>query len=138
MESKNFDYKKLNTILQNENISVEQLAKLTGKTTRAVRPWLNGTSTPHKSTLKKIIEVLHISEESISKTGVSIRNKEYEVITETLDFLFEYYLPLFAYYTRSNEGYQLNKNIDKLNKLNSIHNDSIRYRTNKELYKNKT
>ena len=54
MESKNFDYKKLNTILQNENISVEQLAKMTGKTTRAVRPWLNGTSTPHKSTLKMI------------------------------------------------------------------------------------
>lgn len=137
MESKNFDYKKLNTFLQNENISVEQLAKMTGKTPRAVRPWLNGTSTPHKSTLKKIIEVLHISEESISKTGVSIRNKEYEVITETLDFLFEYYLPLFAYYTRNNEGYQLNKNIEKLNKLNSIHSDSVRYRSNKDLYKNK-
>ena len=117
MESKNFDYKKLNTILQNENISVEQLAKMTGKTPRAVRPWLNGTSTPHKSTLKKIVEVLHISEESISKTGVSIRNKEYEVITETLDFLLDYYLPLFAYYTRNNEGYQLNKNIDKISKL---------------------
>lgn len=138
MESKNFDYKKLNTILQNKNISVEQLAKMTGKTPRAVRPWLNGTSTPHKSSLKKIIEVLHISEESISKTGSSIRNKEYEVITESLDFLFDYYLPLFAYYTRNNEGYQLNKNIEKLNKLNSIHSDSIRYRSNKELYKNKT
>lgn len=137
MESKNFDYKKLNTILQNENISVEQLAKMTGKTPRAVRPWLNGTSTPHKSTLKKIVEVLHISEESISKAGVSIRNKEYEVITETLDFLLDYYLPLFAYYTRNNEGYQLNKNIDKINKLNSIHSNSIRYGFNKELYKNK-
>lgn len=38
MESKNFDYKKLKKILDKENISVEQLAKLTGKTKKAVRP----------------------------------------------------------------------------------------------------
>ncbi|CBZ49422.1 hypothetical protein SGGBAA2069_c22500 [Streptococcus gallolyticus subsp. gallolyticus ATCC BAA-2069] len=32
MESKNFDYKKLKAILEEQGVSVEQLARMTGKT----------------------------------------------------------------------------------------------------------
>mgnify|MGYP001043993714 CR=1 FL=1 len=137
MESKNFDYKKLKKILDKENISVEQLAKLTGKTKKAVRPWLNGTTIPHKSSLEKILKVLHITEESISKDGISMKNMQYEVISETLDYLFSYFLPFFAYFSKNNENYQIKQRMNRLNTLSKLHDDSIQYRSSKLLFDKK-
>lgn len=76
MESKDFDYNKLNAILEHHDIDAEQLAKLTGKSKKAVLPWLKGTVVPHKSSLEKIISVLHISPEAISKDGSIYANLE--------------------------------------------------------------
>ncbi|MCB4998617.1 helix-turn-helix domain-containing protein [Streptococcus mutans] len=137
MESKDFDYKKLNDILKEQNITIEQLANMTGRTKKAVQPWLNGTTNPHKSSLKKIIEVLHISEETITKEGVTATKVDTKVINETLDLLLDVFLPFFSFYKKNNEEYQLNKFMEQENKKNELHNSSTRYRSAGKLYTNK-
>lgn len=137
MESKDFDYKKLNNVLKQRGIDVGQLAKMTGKTKKAVKPWLNGTVTPHKSSLEKIISVLHISPEAISKEGSVVASLETDVILETLDYLLNIYMPFFAYYKKNNEEYQLKKQTNQLNKINSSYGNPIKYGFLREAYEKK-
>lgn len=115
MESKDFDYKKLNAILEMEGITVNQLAKMVGKTKKAVQPWLNGTTTPHKSNLAKIIEVLHISEDRISKDFRTIRTLTDDKINEAQDIFLDVIMPYFAYYQASSVGYEAQKKMTLLN-----------------------
>ncbi|SQG83890.1 Helix-turn-helix domain [Streptococcus uberis] len=128
MESKNFDYKKLEKILNNQQISVDQLSKLLGITKKSIKPWLNGTTVPHKKNLDKLVKTLHISEESITKEEYLISAMEEKIIWETLDSFFEIFLPFFAYYKTNNEGYQLDKFTDITNKKNISHKNMFRHK----------
>lgn len=125
MESKNFDYKKLNAILEEKNITVEQLAKLTGKSEKAVRPWLNGTSTPHKSTLNIILRKLHISEERITKDLVPIEIIAMEKIEYAEKQLYDVLLPFYSYYVANLSVFEVRKKIKKLNSLGGYNGKSL-------------
>ncbi|HFU3977137.1 TPA: helix-turn-helix domain-containing protein, partial [Streptococcus suis] len=130
MESNNFDYKKLKAILKAENISEVQFSRMTGKSLKTVRSWLKGTTVPYKNSLSIIISVLHISEEAIKKDGIAMSQMEYKVIMETLDYLLDIYMPFFAYYKRNNEGYQISKKVDHMNKINKLYDNNLVYGIN--------
>lgn len=125
MESKDFDYRKLNAILDKEGITAEQLAKMTGKTKKAVQPWLNGTATPHKSSLSKIIEVLHISEDRISKDFRTMQTLTDDKINEAWDVFLDVIMPYFAYYEASSVGYEAQKKLNLLNNMDGYKGKTI-------------
>lgn len=125
MESKDFDYRKLNAILDKEGITAEQLAKMTGKTKKAVQPWLKGTATPHKSSLSKIIEVLHISEDRISKDFRTMQTLTDDKINETWDVFLDVIMPYFAYYEASSVGYEAQKKLNLLNNMDGYKGKTI-------------
>lgn len=125
MESKDFDYKKLKAVLEEQNVSVEQLAKMTGKTKRAVQPWLNGTTTPHKSSLKKIIQVLHISEERITKDMVPLTNIASEKLQQTKEMLYNVILPFFSYYEANSSAYDINQMANLINRFGGFEGKSL-------------
>lgn len=125
MESKDFDYRKLNAILDKEGITAEQLAKMTGKTKKAVQPWLNGTTTPHKSSLSKIIEVLHISEDRISKDFRTMQTLTDDKINEAQDVFLDVIMPYFAYYEASSVGYEAQKKMNLLNNMGGYKGKTI-------------
>lgn len=127
MESKDFDYKKLNAILEMEGITVNQLAKMVGKTKKAVQPWLNGTTTPHKSNLAKIIEVLHISEDRISKDFRTIRTLTDDKINEAQDIFLDVIMPYFVYYQASSVGYEAQKKMTLLNTVGGYKGKTLHF-----------
>ncbi|MFS1664704.1 hypothetical protein [Streptococcus sp. zg-JUN1979] len=90
---------------------------MTGKTKRAVQPWLNGTTTPHKSTLDKIIQVLHISEERITKDMIPITDIASEKLRQTEEMLYNVILPFFSYYEANTSAYDVNQMTNHINRL---------------------
>lgn len=125
MKSKNFDYKKLKAILEEQGVSVEQLARMTGKTKKAVQPWLNGTTTPHKSTLEKIIQVLHISEERITKDMIPITSIASDRLKQTEEMLYNVILPFFSYYEANTSAYDVSQMANLINRLGGFEGKSL-------------
>ena len=98
---------------------------MTGKTKKAVQPWLNGTTTPHKSSLSKIIEVLHISEDRISKDFRTMQTLTDDKINEAWDVFLDVIMPYFAYYEASSVGYEAQKKLNLLNNMGGYKGKTI-------------
>ncbi|WP_115246725.1 helix-turn-helix domain-containing protein [Streptococcus dysgalactiae] len=109
MESKNFDYQKLKAVLDEQGVTIEQLAKMIKKEKRTVSSWLKGTNTPHKSSLNSIMASLHISERRISKDGVVFFEIAEENQQRAEELLYNVLLPFFAYYEANQLGHEVIK-----------------------------
>ncbi len=98
---------------------------MTGKTKKAVQPWLNGTTTPHKSTLEKIIQVLHISEERIIKDMIPITSIASERLKQTEEMLYNVILPFFSYYEANTSAYDVSQMANLINRLGGFEGKSL-------------
>ncbi|OFN56154.1 MULTISPECIES: helix-turn-helix transcriptional regulator [unclassified Streptococcus] len=127
MESKNFDYKKLETVLDEQGVTIEQLAKMIKKEKRTVASWLKGTTTPHKSSLDSILMSLHISERRISKDGVVFFDITEENQQRAEELLYNVLLPFFAYYEANQLGHEVVKEQKAFNNSGGYDGKNIQF-----------
>lgn len=127
MESKNFDYQKLKAVLDEQGITIEQLAKMIKKEKRTVASWLKGTNTPHKSSLDSIMASLHISERRISKDGVVFFEIAEENQQRAEELLYNVLLPFFAYYEANQLGHEVIKEQKAFNNSGGYRGKNIQF-----------
>lgn len=127
MESKNFDYQKLKAVLDEQGVTIEQLAKMIKKEKRTVASWLKGTNTPHKSSLDRILKSLHISERRISKDGVVFFDITEENQQRAEELLYNVLLPFFAYYEANQLGHEVIKEQKAFNNSGGYDGKSVQF-----------
>lgn len=127
MESKNFDYQKLKAVLDEQGVTIEQLAKMIKKEKRTVSSWLKGTNIPHKSSLDSIMASLHISERRISKDGVVFFEIAEENQQRAEEFLYNVLLPFFAYYEANQLGHEVIKEQKAFNNSGGYRGKNIQF-----------
>ncbi|HEL0596076.1 TPA: helix-turn-helix transcriptional regulator [Streptococcus equi subsp. zooepidemicus] len=127
MESKNFDYQKLKAVLDEQGVTIEQLAKAIKKEKRTVASWLKGTNTPHKSSLDRILKSLNISERRISKDGVVFFEIAEENQQRAEVLLYNVLLPFFAYYEANQLGHETIKEQKAFNNSGGYNGKNIQF-----------